>query len=206
MSMSPRFQHSFSEIRIRSATTDNHRRTRHVLVWYVQIRLPYKFRLQEQTGWWALCFESNQVTIPYARRSVVRISVGAKSSLLQTAQWAPRKIRRLAELHTHLQLVPRLRMGGVIPLLLLYAFMAWTKKTLPSYVLISPTVPVRENESRISHPDRSDLLGGHNLAHAMQTREERRVKPIQSTGARLLYVFHMFLCFPTVSLFVDYTH
>jgi hypothetical protein len=34
-------------------------------------------------------------------------------------------------LNTHFHTVPKLRMGGVTPLLLLYAFMAWTEKILP---------------------------------------------------------------------------
>jgi len=36
------------------------------------------------------------------------------------------------KLTTHLQLVPRLRMSGAIPLFPLYAFMVWTAKNLPS--------------------------------------------------------------------------
>ena len=40
---------------------------------------------------------------------------------------------------THLNLVPRLRMSGAIPLLVLYTFMAWTGTTLPLllYLFIS---------------------------------------------------------------------
>jgi hypothetical protein len=38
-------------------------------------------------------------------------------------------------LTSHLQLVPRLRMNGAIPLLPLYAFMAWTGEELPLLTL-----------------------------------------------------------------------
>ena len=36
-----------------------------------------------------------------------------------------------AKLTAHLHLVPRLKMSGAVPLLLIYAFIAWTGKTLP---------------------------------------------------------------------------
>jgi len=38
---------------------------------------------------------------------------------------------RGVKLTTHLPLVPRLRMSGAVPLLLIYAFIAWTGKTIP---------------------------------------------------------------------------
>ena len=43
---------------------------------------------------------------------------------------------RSLKLTTHLHLVPRLRMSGAIPLLPLYAFVAWTGKALPFYLSI----------------------------------------------------------------------
>jgi hypothetical protein len=41
------------------------------------------------------------------------------------------------KLTTHLHLVPRLRLSGAVLLHLIYAFMAWTRTTLLSPVLIS---------------------------------------------------------------------
>jgi len=38
-------------------------------------------------------------------------------------------------LTSHLQLVPLLKMSGTIPVLSLHAFMAWTRKTLPLWVI-----------------------------------------------------------------------
>jgi len=41
-------------------------------------------------------------------------------------------VKRLGmKLTTNLHLMPRLSMSGFIPLLHLYAFMAWTEKTIP---------------------------------------------------------------------------
>ena len=47
--------------------------------------------------------------------------------------------RRGGRLTTHIHLVPRLRMSGAVPLLPLYAFMAWTGKTL-IYLFVMATV------------------------------------------------------------------
>jgi hypothetical protein len=49
---------------------------------------------------------------------------------VQTGYGAPLGVKRSGrENHSHLDL--RLRMSGAIPLFLLYAFVAWTRKTLP---------------------------------------------------------------------------
>jgi hypothetical protein len=40
------------------------------------------------------------------------------------------------KLTTHLSLLPRLKMSGAAPLLPLYAFMAWTGKTLTLYLYV----------------------------------------------------------------------
>ena len=83
----------------------------------------------------------------WAERYVVRIAVGATDfSLLKNIQissgaylpsyavgngvLSPRKSGRSVKLSTRLRVLPRLRMSGVITLLPLYAFMAWTGKTL----------------------------------------------------------------------------
>ena len=43
---------------------------------------------------------------------------------------------RCVRLTTHFQLVPRLRMSGAMPPVLLYILMAWTGKTLRLYLII----------------------------------------------------------------------
>jgi len=48
-----------------------------------------------------------------------------------TGVLSPGQNSRNVELTTHLHLVTRLRNGGVIPLLPLYAFMSWTGTNLP---------------------------------------------------------------------------
>ena len=39
-------------------------------------------------------------------------------------------------LTTHLHLAPRVRMSGAVPVLPLYAFMAWTGETLPFFYFV----------------------------------------------------------------------
>ena len=65
----------------------------------------------------------------------VLVPVGAKDfsrlQNVQTGYGAHLGVKRSGRGINHSHLVLRLRMGGAIPLFLLYAFVAWTRKTLP---------------------------------------------------------------------------
>jgi hypothetical protein len=89
-------------------------------------------------------------------RSGVRIPEGHTSTpaLRPTQppiQWvlSRRKSDRGVKLVTHLHLVQRLRMSGAVPLFLLYAFMAWTRKLLYfASISILPTPPPLHQQSK----------------------------------------------------------
>ena len=50
------------------------------------------------------------------------------------------ELKSIIQYYTHFFLVPRLRMSVAMPLLLLYAFMAWAEKLLPFAVMFEGTL------------------------------------------------------------------
>lgn len=62
------------------------------------------------------------------------------------------------KLTTHLHLVPRLRISGATLLLPLYAFLAWTGKTLFIYLFISKAQTKSECSTHTGHLDTMNIL------------------------------------------------
>jgi hypothetical protein len=72
----------------------------------------------------------SKVQIPLRARGSTS-SRSALGSIQPHIQWVPMLLLVGVSLNTHFNLVPRLRMIGATPLRPLYAYMAWTRKTLP---------------------------------------------------------------------------
>ena len=70
--------------------------------------------------------------------------------------WVPSSLPgRSVTLTTHLHLVPRLRMNGVIPLRRLYAFMVWRGKTVPfilCYIILECRISIWSRAQHFLQP------------------------------------------------------
>jgi hypothetical protein len=87
----------------------------------------------------------------FSKTSIPALWPAPQSSIKQTPQLFPLgETDKRMKLTTHLYPVLRLRKNGSIPLLPIYAFMAWTGKTLPSRFRISKDAVDERQEKKIN--------------------------------------------------------